>query len=232
MLQRLPALLLPLVALSGLAAPAAASAQDAVDVGVIRQSDVTVVQKLLYPKTDRMETSLALGWMPFDGFTTTPVVALGFTKHRSETLGFEGTIGGGWALKNGTYRELESAAYGISPDAYGHIAHLLVDAQWTPIYAKMNWQGERVFHHDVYFLGGPGAAVERAMQPDHTIAISPMLGVGVGARIYMKSGNAIRIQLRDDVLVQTRTKTEDTHPQFIKQNVGITVGISRFGEKK
>jgi outer membrane beta-barrel protein len=232
MLQRIPTLLTPLIAALGLGVAGAAQAQEAVDVGVIRQSDIQVVQKMLYPKSGRMETALALGWMPFDGFTTTPIATLGFTRHQSETLGFEGTVGGGWSLKNGTYRELESAAYGISPDAYGHIAHLLVDAQWSPIYAKMNWKGERIFHHDVYLLGGPGVAVERAMQPDHTLAISPMLGLGVGARIYMKSGNAIRVQLRDDVLVQTRTKTEDSHPRFIKQNVALTVGISRFGDKK
>ena len=67
-----PALLA--LALSGLVtsvwSSTAAAQANPVDIGVIKDSDRSVVQKLLYSKEGRVELGGHLGWMPFDTFTT------------------------------------------------------------------------------------------------------------------------------------------------------------------
>ena len=208
--------------------PDQAAAQETIDVGVLKESEIAVVQDLLYPKKDMKELGVHVGWMPFDAFTTTPLASFTGVMHQSETLGFEVALGGGYGLKNSAYRTLEGEAYAVAPDAYRYLASLMVDAQYSPVYAKMNWRGSRVFHHDVYALAGAGLTVEQAILPDNTLAFGPTVGLGIGARIFLSSESALRIQLRDDVLVQSRVKTADSKGVFIKQNVALTVGYVRL----
>lgn len=207
-----------------------AHAQSAVDVGVIKNEDVKIVQKLLYPKADRLEMGGHLAFMPFDAFTFTPAAALTVAKHIREDLGFEGVLMGGYSLKNTRYTELEGPAYGVSPDAYRFLGSVMVDAQYSPIYAKMNVAGQRIFHHDIFFTGGLGATIEQAMQPDNSLAIAPTLGLGVGARVFTGGGYALRFQLRDDILREKRAKTADTQGWFIKQNVSLVIGVSKLSK--
>jgi outer membrane beta-barrel protein len=171
-----------------------------------------------------------LAFMPFDAFTFTPAAALTVAKHIREDLGFEGVLMGGYSLKNTRYTELEGPAYGVSPDAYRFLGSVMVDAQYSPIYAKMNVAGQRIFHHDIFFTGGLGATIEQAMQPDNSLAIAPTLGLGVGARVFTGGGYALRFQLRDDILREKRAKTADTQGWFIKQNVSLVIGISKLSK--
>jgi outer membrane beta-barrel protein len=170
--------------------------------------------------------------MPFDGYTTTPVGSVSFTKHKSETLGFEGVLSGGYSLKNFTYRQLESDAYGIQPDAYRYLMSFTGGLQWSPIYAKMNWRGKKVLHHDIYGLAGVGGTLEQAMMPDRTMAFSPTLALGAGMRVFLNQKSTLRFQLRDEVIYEKRIKTADTQGLFIKQNVALTVGYGFVGGKK
>ena len=207
-----------------------AQAQETIDVGTIRDSDMHVVQSLLYPKADRNEMGLHAGWMPFDPYTITPVLNATYTMHRSETLAYEVALGAGYGLKNNTYRQLEGPAYGVSPDAYRYLGSAIVDAQWSPIYAKMNWQGNRVFHHDVYGLVGGGLTIEQAILPDNSMAFAPTVSAGVGFRVFTSGNRVFRLQIRDDVLIEQRLKTADTQGTFIKQNVSVTIGFSKLSE--
>lgn len=210
------------------AAPATALAQETLDVGVLKNSDQAVVQKLLYPKSGALELGGAVGWMPFDTYTTTPMVAVRGVKHLSEELGAEIELSGGYSLKNHNYKLLETPAYGIQPDAYRFLGGFMADVQWSPVYAKLNWMGKNVVHHDIYGLAGLGGALEQAMMPDGTMTFSPGGGVGVGMRFFLGDGNIIRVQLRDDLLAQKRAKTEDW---FLKQNVSLSVGFSKLKAK-
>lgn len=207
-----------------------ANAQSAVDVGVIKNQDVKIVQKLLYPKAGRTELGGHLAMMPFDAFTFTPAVALTYAKHRREDLGFEGVLMGGYSLKNTRFNELEGPAYGVSPDAYRFLGSVMFDTHYSPIYAKMNVAGERIYHHDVFLTGGLGVTFEQAMQPDNSLAVAPTLGLGIGARIFTGNGYALRIQLRDDILREKRAKTADTQAWFIKQNVSLVIGMSKLSK--
>lgn len=222
----------PIISLLATALSAApALAQDTLDVGVLKTSDIGVVQKLLYPKEGALELGGAVGWMPFDSFTTTPMASLRVGKHFSETWGGELDLSGGYSLKNHAYKQLESPAYGIQPDAYRYLGGVMVDAQWSPIYAKLNWRGAKVVHYDIYGLAGLGGALEKAMMPDGTLAFAPGAGLGVGMRFFLGEGKIIRVQLRDDLLAEKRVKTEDSQAWFLKQNVSLTIGYSMLRKK-
>jgi len=225
MRSTLSSLLCTLAGLVGVAAPVSASAQETLDVGVLKNSDRAIVQKLLYPKEGALELGGAVGWMPFDTYTTTPMVAVRGVQHLSEELGAELELSGGYSLKNHNYRLLETPAYGIQPDAYRFLAGLMANLQWSPVYAKMNWMGKNIIHHDVYGIAGVGGALEQAMMPDGSTTFSPGAGLGVGMRFFLGEGRIIRVQLRDDFLAQERVKTEDW---FLKQNVSLTVGFSKL----
>lgn len=223
-------------AVAATAAGSPAFAQDeelkTVDIGVVQDSDINVVQKLLFPKTKRSELGFHLGWMPFDAFTTTPVGAISFGGHMSETLGWEAGVGGGYGLKNATMKKLEGPAYAVAPDAYRYLASAWGGIQWAPIYAKMNWLGRKVIHHDVYGTATAGATMEQAILPDNALAFAPTLGIGVGMRFFVSDRTTVRVQLKDDILAEFRTKTSDTQGLFIKQNAAITAGITLLGKRK
>ncbi len=203
-----------------------------VDIGVIQDSDISVVQKILFPKAKRTELGVHLGWMPFDAFTTTPMGALTFGSHMSESLGWEIGLGGGYGLKNGTMRKLEGPAYAVAPDAYRYLGSAWGGIQWAPIYAKMNWLGRKVVHHDVYGTATAGATIEQAILPDNAMAVAPTVGLGVGMRFFLSDKATLRVQLKDDILAQFRSKTADSQGLFIKQNASITAGITLLGKRK
>ncbi|MEL6347426.1 MAG: outer membrane beta-barrel domain-containing protein [Myxococcota bacterium] len=206
----------------------AAFAQETIDVGVLKQGDISVVQNLLYPKKDKNELGVHAGVMPFDRYTLTPVGSLSYTHHYSEALGADVSLSGGYGLKNSAYRELEGPEYNVAPDAYRFLGSVMGHIHYAPIYAKMSILGGRVVHHDVYGLLGAGLTVEQAILPDNTLAFSPTIGAAIGMRVFLKEDTAIRIQLRDDVILQQRTKTVDTQSWFVKQNLAVTVGYVLF----
>lgn len=209
-----------LAAALGAAAPARAT--ETVDIGLIRDADITVVQKLLYPKDDRTELGLHLGVMPFDAYLTTPNAQLSFVKHLSESAAFSLMAGGGWGFKTGVYRKLESPAYGVAPYAYRYLGSVLAGLEWSPIYAKANWGGGRIVHFDVYFPLRAGLSVESSVIPDGGLGFAPTLSPGIGGRFFLGDKSALKVELRDDLLLEYRQLTESFE---FKQNANVTVGL-------
>lgn len=206
-----------------------AQAQETIDLGVLKDSDITVVQKLLYPKDGRSEMGIHLGWMPFDAFTTTPIAALSYGSFLSETLGWEAELGGGYSLKNSNYKMLETPLYGVAPDAYRYLVSLTGGVTWAPIYAKMNVANITIIHYDIYGLAHVGAALEQAIIEDHSMAVAPSIGIGLGGRFFLSKDTALRVQIKDEFLLEHRKKTDDNH---LKQNVGITVAYTLLSKVK
>lgn len=213
-----------LIPLLGVLVPDLAHAQDAVDIGNLKSTDIRVVQKILYTKTGKTEYGGHVGIMPFDAYTMTPKIELSYGQHLTEMLMWEAGLGLGYGLKNGTFRELEGPSYGITPDAYRYLSSVHATAQYSPIYAKMSWDGRRVFHHDIYVLAGAGVTIEQTFMEDGDIAIAPGISIGGGARVFLPNGNAIRIQLRDDILFQGRAKTSEVQGFYLKQNATLSIG--------
>ena len=111
------------------------------------------------------------------------------------------------------FSNLESASYGITPDAYRYLSSVIAGVQYSPVYAKMNVLNT-ILHHDIYLLGGGGLTIEQSFMPDKDMAYSPTLALGVGARIFLPSGSLVRIQLRDDIMMQSRQNRRNTRQLF------------------
>ncbi|MEQ1502583.1 MAG: hypothetical protein ABMB14_10145 [Myxococcota bacterium] len=203
-------------------ASAPARAQDPVDIGVIRDEDITVVQKLLYPKNDRAEIGVHLGVMPFDTYLTTPNAQLSYVQHLSEKFGISLLAGGGWGFKTGVYRQLESPAFGVAPYAYRYLGSALLGLEWSPVYAKLNWNGGRVLHFDVYVPVRVGLTVEQSVIPSGGMAFAPTASPGIGGRFFLSRGSALKVELRDDLLFEYRKLTSSLE---FKQNADVTVGL-------
>jgi hypothetical protein len=200
-----------------------------VDIGVIRQDDINVVQRLKYPKDDRTELGIAAGVMPFDPYLTTPNGQVWFVKHFSERGALSIVLGGGYGLKTGVYKQLESPAYGVAPYAYRYLGSALIGGEWSPIYAKLNWGGGHIAHFDVYLAGRGGLTVEQSVIPDGGLAYAPTLSPALGGRFFLGVTTALKIEIRDDLLVEYRSLTDSWE---FKQNANVTVGLAVLTKTK
>ena len=224
--QKLGALITAAVALTA----TTAHAQETVDIGTIAEQDIVVVQRLLFPKNERTEIGGHLGLMAFDPYLITPNVQFSFDKHFSEEVSFSLLAGGGYGLKTATYRRLNEPRFGVEPNAYRYLGSVLAGVAWSPIYAKMNVNAKRIIHHDVYGALRGGVSFESSTIPNGGFFPSPTVSVGIGSRLWFGEDTAIRLELRDDVMVQSRSLEENK--TYIKQNVGVTVGITTFSAAK
>lgn len=204
-----------------------ALASDPVDIGVIKNEDIRVVQKVLYTKEGRLELGAHLGILPFDTSTFAPQLALTAASHFSESFGIEAQLGGGYGLKTAQYSQAE--AIGVAPEAYRYLASVEVDAQYTPIYAKMNLGGRHILHNDVYLLAGVGGSLEQSVFPSADLTFAPTIPVGIGTRVWVSDKLAIRGELRDNIMVEYRKQSAGW---YFKQNAAVTVGIAYFGKGK
>lgn len=198
-------------------------AKDTLDIGVLKNSEVKVVQKMLYRKSGALELGVGLGVMPFDAYSITPQLTLVGVKHFSDTVGAEVQLGGGYGLESGTYTELASATYGVAVESYRYLASAEADLQYTLAYAKMNLGGKKVVHYDVYALVGAGVSLEQSMLPSADIAIAPTVPVGVGARLFLSKTSLFRLELRDSLLLEHRAQSDTWG---LKQNAAVTLGLS------
>jgi outer membrane beta-barrel protein len=212
----------------GLFTGAAASAQETLELGTLTDDEINVVQRRLYPKSGRMELGAHLGVMPFDAFLVTPNAQLSLDLHLKEKLAFSVLAGGGYGLQNATSRQLQSPTYGVVPFAYRYLASALAGVQWAPIYAKMNFDGARVVHFDVYFTARGGVTLGRSIVPDGSFSLGPTVSPGLGTRFFLGPKTTLRVELRDDILLERRALTDSWH---IKQNAGVTVGLTFFGKQ-
>ena len=203
-----------------------AEAQETIDVGALQNKDFKVVQKQLYDKENLREIAVHGGVMPFDAFSVTPKIDFTYASYMSETMAWELAIGAGYGFKNSNYEQLEGPAYGIEPDVYRYLTSVIGDVQWAPVYAKMAMNGQNIFHYDVYGIGGGGLTVEQSFLPDKDLSLAPTVTLGIGSRIFLANGSTLRIQLRDDFLMQQRAKTVDKQGLYLKQNITLSVGYT------
>jgi outer membrane beta-barrel protein len=210
-------------ALAALLVGPTASAQETIDLGVIRDDDITVVQKLLYPKEGRAEIGVHAGVMPFDAYVTNAVAQLSYNQHLSERLSISVMGGGGYGFKTAVYKKLESPAYGVAPYAYRYLGGALGGIEWAPIYAKMNVNGSRVIHFDTYLAARAGVTLESSLIAGGGTALSPTLSPGLGSRLFLSKSTALRAEFRDDLMLQKRSLTNET---AFKQNANVTLGLT------
>jgi outer membrane beta-barrel protein len=208
---------------ASLIAASSASAQETVDIGVLKNSDIHVVQNVLYPKAERTEVGVHLGWMPFDPLVTTPNLQITIDHHFSETLAVTAMVGGGYGLKTARYTELEGPAYGVAPYSFRYLASALVGAEWSPIYGKFTGTGRKVVHYDLYGAARLGGTLEQSVIPGGGITVAPTLQLGIGGRFFVNKTTSIRFEINDALMVENRKLTRSWN---FKQNGGVLLGVS------
>ncbi len=200
-----------------------ANAQDPLELGVIRDDDIHVVQKLMYPKDGRSEIGVHVGIMPFDPYITTPNAQISYNSHFNEQVSLSIVVGGGYGFKTGVYKTLESPTYGVAPYAYRYLGSVLGGLEYSPIYAKMNINGAKVLHFDIYGAARVGGSIEQSVLPDGELAFGPTLSPAVGSRVFLGERTAARLELRDDLLLERRAITSSWN---FKQNANVTFGLT------
>jgi hypothetical protein len=88
-----------------------------------------------------------------------------------------------------------------------------------------------VVHFDVYLAGRGGVTIEESVIPlsEGAIAVGPTVSVGVGSRMWLAERTALKLELRDDFQLQSRSVTESTH---LKQNANIILGVTMLSPPK
>jgi outer membrane beta-barrel protein len=198
---------------------------DTLDIGVLKNEDISVVQKVMYPKADRTELGIHLGVMPLDTYLLTPNAQLSLDHHFTDTVALSVLVGGGYGFETAVYHTLESPTFGVAPYAYRYLASALAGVQWAPIYAKLNWNGARVLHFDVYVAGRVGGSLEQSVLPDGGFGFGPTISPALGARAWLSDHTTLRVEARDDVLVERRSLTQTWN---LKQNTDFLVGLTFF----
>lgn len=217
-----------------------ALAADPVDLGVLKNSDLKVVQRRLYTQEDRLELGAHLALMPFDLITLTPALQITGGYHLSESVGIEGRLGGGYGFATAFYNAL--GVDGTLPEAYRYLGSVDASFQWTPVYGKIALVGKRIIHSDLYLSIGGGLTVQQAMIPSdnqadgsgndpavYLITPSATFPIAVGSHFFLSENAALRLELRDSMLIEHRIQTDTT---WFRQSLQVSAGISFYGKKK
>ena len=153
-----------------------------------------------------------------------PNAQVSYVQHLTERVGVSIVGGVGYGFKTGIYRELESPTFRVAPFAYRYLGSALAGVEWSPIYAKMNLNGARVIHLDVYFTARGGATLETPVIPGQNLSIAPTVSPGGGVRLFLGKVGALKLEVRDDLMVHFRANEGS---QF-KQNANVTLGLLLF----
>lgn len=230
-----------LSALSSAALPSAHAAEPGpVDLGVLKQSDIRVVQRRLYSQEDRLELGAHLGLLPFEDILFTPQLLLSGGWHLSESAAVEARIGGGYGLLTNYYDAMEQA--GVVPEAYRYLGGVDVSFQWTPVYGKISLAGKRIVHTDLYLSLGGGVQLEQSIIPSDNKAdgdgddpatfptiVAPAIPLAIGSHLFLSQSTALRFELRDTMLVEKRVQTGTT---WFRQSLGVSAGFVFYGKAK
>lgn len=147
------------------------------------------------------------------------------TFHLFEGLAFEGGLSAApvrQVLEPVIFlRQSKSAV----PQVARYFGNVYGNVQFSPIYGKMALFGEWIIHHDLFFLGGLGLALDSAEWYVH-----PQVHMGVGERIYLFEWMALRAEVRGSAYPQGRLLISNIQSQMTAL-VGVSFFIPPFAIK-
>lgn len=206
------------------------------DLGLLANEEVRVVQENLYEKAGHLEVGASLGAIPNDPYYLAGTVGVVGLYHLSETLGVGLAIHG---ATGGPTQEADrlSEFGGAAVDSYAPTLLVDLDAQWTPIYAKLNLLGQAVVHYDVYVAGGVGAFLaRRSILEGVSAGADPAVGawnspasvnLGLGNRFFFRAGDkvqAVHLEARDHLFLAENPDGS----RWLKNNLHLTLGWSIY----
>lgn len=237
----LTVLLVPLLLLPGDASAAKRKTAKKIDkettvnveeVGVLKNSDIRVVQKNIYAKRLHHEVGFLLSFQPWDAYTAGAMLGLNATLNATESLGVEFTLQGGYGWGNGHFRDINflgtsagGTVMGLASDAVRQLLGGNVNLVISPIYAKLAWGGAKVVHFDVYFtLGGHGFLTQRlTIDGGYSGVVGPTVGLGV--KFFLSPKVALKLDLKDNIALGTRTYSGVFDA---RNNVQLGIGLAFY----
>ncbi len=105
---------------------------------------------------------------------------------------------------------------GLVPEAENNECFLTTAYSLHPIYGKISWFGSKIFHFDLYFLGGGGA--RKLYQK---FEFSPTGVIGTGFRFYLRSKWSMKLETRDFIFSEKQSGGDAIIQAFVP-----TLGIS------
>ena len=209
---------------------ARASAADAFE------NKIKPVSGQLYTKAGKLELTIPSAELSLnDAFYSKYLLAAKVGYHFSEYVsvavtgaaGLTSTTGSTTVCpNNGSCRPAADWELYRVPGKIGWMAG--AELAWSPVYGKLNLFAEKAIHFDLSLLGGADLISYRDVVPDATSA-TPAPGnatavgghVGVGARIFLASSVALRLELKDVIYAVPRLSTGKVQTQLFA-DVGLT----------
>lgn len=192
-----------------LALPARAD-EDVEDYG-----QVAAVQNREYRMGQELELAIAL--LPEDAFYKGVAPELAYTFHFSDAWGFEAR--GAYSVDFDTGLKSQLLQLGTQPTSFQQTRLFLTgDVIWSPIYIKGTLTNTSVMHGELYFALG-GGAFEEVTTGGNLGNFYPAPNFGAGLRIFLSKTFSVRLDVRDNVLI------DKNFDNVLDASLGISVNF-------
>lgn len=173
---------------------------------------VAPVSGRLFVRKGRHELSPTFGFSLDDAFFRKYLFGLRYAYHPLESLsvGIGGTFGISTPSGAVAVCRAETGCAAPTKDLLtrtpGDISALAgLDVAWAPLYGKLNFAGEKVFHQDLYLLGGAGIVRYGDPSADGAQTITFGGHFGIGTHLMLNEWFALRLEARDHIYSGKRT---------------------------
>ena len=178
---------------------------------------VVTVKKRYFLKTKRSEIGANAGFLFGDTFVNTIGFSGLYAYHLSEMFFLEAT-GGFYLNYNSDSTKQLINDFGITPDTDDVKYYAEAHIGWTPIYGKLNFLGKKIVYFDASLYGGGGITDAKVS------GLSPHVVVGLAQRFVFTKWMALRLDVKDSVVIRDSAGTAGT----LRNMVGVYVGLSFF----
>jgi outer membrane beta-barrel protein len=208
------------IALAACLAPAGRAAADCVDEAerariAAERRNRRADEERDVPTAGRHELTLFGGYYVSDQFDGTFILGGEYAYHLIEQLAVQASFG--WSRFRSSVAAKLEADRGVAvlpPD--DRVFLVFGDLVWTPLHGKANLFAGTILHFDLYGSLGGGLV-------DSSTSLGAAGRAGLGLKVYVARGLAVRLDVRDHVYRQQVLATE----QWV-QDVTVTLGLSLF----
>lgn len=194
-------------AATALAAPLASESDDKVEFWA-KQRQVRVIQRRLFEKDGQTNLTLGVGILPNDPFQTYTQGNLRIGHHITESLSLEASGSYVFLTQASDLAEYlrEQGDYNIfSRDLQKWRGNVVLN--WSPIYGKFAFAGQKLAHFDWFFGAGAGAlGVETSTEGDLGAPAAKTTAeaiVTTGWDIHLAQEFALRVDVRQFIFKKT-----------------------------
>lgn len=178
------------------------------------------VQRKVFLKRLRHELSVNAGASINDAFYQQFTLGAGYNFHITEHFSIEANFRYHLPpLRTDAVRVVRATEVATPIQIFSPILNVSGEVQFAPIYGKMSLMAEKIIHYDVYLGAGFGA-----MMTDNDVTPWHAMGtVAIGARIMTTDWLTVRVELRDLIYQDTRSRVAESAIQnLLLFNLGVS----------